>query len=315
MSRIDLSYVRNYTRFREDVEQVIDKIAFLELTENGSEDALSPLPLNIKKEGRHGERIVEMAKYCFPNAEVYLLPSTNEAADFIIENKIPIVSMSLSGSLMDDEHEKKMAEHAFIITSAGNIGDKGETTDARKEWWCAVGSVDKNLQPKYYSSHGLGFVKTVSFSGIEILDMNSEGTSFSAPILALALLDWYSWHKRTLGVYPTVTQTNMFIKMNSHDIWNEGKDLRTGWGIFRLPKLYEAEEIIIKIGEQMATRFKYKENVSVPETDFVDMIAPAFVKDNRTWISARGFTEADGKKVVWESTKPDQSRYINSIII
>lgn len=171
-----------------------------------------------------------------PKAEVICLPATNKGFQYAInEFKPHIVNMSLSGSMAFHAHEKKLAEMAVLLTSSGNDGDKGETRAARDEWWWAVGAVeldnDYTLMP--YSSHGLGFVRSVGIAGWTFENSKPKhGTSFASPFVGLLLANKYCEFKEKHGFFPSVFTGLDILRKYSDDIGQLADDIQTGYGLF-----------------------------------------------------------------------------------
>lgn len=219
------------------------KVAVLELCSNEKEKAERPLKMNINKEETHAELVVALLRKFIPKAEIFLLPPTDEAADFIIKNKIPIVNMSLSSSQMNKQKEYELSKHAFLVTSAGNTGDKGETNAATKKWWCAVGAINRKKELQPYSSHGKGHIKTVAYSGEKINGIEFGGTSASSPVIVGLLAQWMCYFKNKMGDYPNAAEIYEYIIKNSEDLGEVGKDNEFGYGMLIHPIKFEDYEI------------------------------------------------------------------------
>ena len=282
------------------------RIAIIENTATGEEDAIIPLEMPKAKSNfarlrvDHAKVVVALIRKYLPNAEIYILPPTVEGMKYIINNNFPIVNMSLSNT-ETPSYEYKMAEKSFLVTSAGNQGSSGETRSAREEFWCAVGAVDKDLKPKNYSSWGLGFTKTCAITGEKVEGHFTWGTSFASPRVVGLLGQWYCWYFNQVGAYPTTKETNSFIKINSHDIWEDGKDLRTGYGLFRLPHKFEANEIIVEVGNRKARKIKYVEGETPKQTE-IDLLSTPYInnEEGRTYVGSRGLFEGHGINVIWD---------------
>lgn len=271
---------------------IID-IAVFELFTNGLEDAYKPFPMKIapstypESHRNHAHIVITKIREYVPNAKIHLMPPTAEAINYVIENKIPLVNMSLSNTYAM-ALEENMAKTAFLVTSAGNSGSKGETLSARKHFWCAVGAVDEALNPQEYSSWGNGTVRTVAIvDNNPVLGHIRRGTSFAAPIITGLLGQWYIWYRDMVNKYPSIKETNEFIEVNSHDIWDDGRDLRTGFGLLRLPHKFKITEAIINNDGLSVTKIDHIEGeLSVSKN--VPLSIPTNLINNKLYV---GFSD------------------------
>lgn len=231
--------------------------------------------------------------------EFYMLPISRAGLEKAIELKPQIVTMSATGTFFR-ELEIELSNHAFMITSAGNTGNKGEGMAARSEWWCAVGAVDRNDKPLWYSSYGLGAVRTCARLPV-VNGTTRPGTSSTAPVVAAILFRYYDWYFKKTGQYPSAETTYQFIKENSHDIWECGEDLRTGWGLLRTPNEYTATQIKCRVGDSMAVKRVFK-GEEVKETE-IDIITAPQIIDGRSYVGVRGLFEHSGAKVGYNANK------------
>ncbi len=288
-------------------------IGVFEGFQRGDEDAIimnSPGWSRTSSSPGHANTVVKIMRRYLPDPEkhrIHLMPPTISSIKYCIDNDIKIVNMSLAGSRMPENREKELAEHAFLITSAGNSGSDGETTAARREHWMAVGAVDRNYRLHNYSSWGLGHVKAVAQPEL------GNGTSFAAPVVAALLGQWYAWYYEATGVYPNVKQTNNFIRINCHDILADGKDLQTGWGLFRLPWMYEASKVVLTNDSTAAKKYTYTQEMNrstqTKEESITLNVAPK-IENNRTLVGSRDSAELFGLNVNWDRSRPQESVYV-----
>jgi len=305
---------------RERNENRIIKSAIFELYDNGNEDAIKPVPFSTTyPASKHSEKSVEAFRMAVPNAEIYLLPAEVKGFEWLIEynrthdDKIVLVNMSATKSyspwLEDD-----IAEHAFMMTSAGNDGDQGEAWSARQEFWCAIGAVDENLVPRDFSSWSYGDVVCVGIDNYLIPSMGvrySQTSSVSPRILGL-IAQWYIWYFAEFDCYPSINQTYDFIKMNSHDIFEDGPDLKTGYGYFRLPKKFTAEKIVVRAGERYAKKYYHVEGQE-PTWKQIDLLIEPMIINDRTMVGSNGLTSNLAIKVHWDPIARE-SHYIRTVM-
>lgn len=242
----------------------------------------------------HSTKVINIIKSFVPNAEIVLVPNNYTGLKKLLEEKPAIVNMSMNSTMLFSL-EEELSKHSFLVTSAGNNAEEGETGSAQKDFWCAVGAIDENLQPKYYSSYGYDKVKTVAIPQL------GEGTSFAAPVITGLIAQWYAWYQANTGYYPSIQSTNQFVQQNSHDIWDDGKDSRTGWGILRLPHRFEATKILVEINNRYAKKIQYIENEKPVITE-IDLLTNPILQNQRTLIPLRGVNEGLGLTVQWDDS-------------
>lgn len=286
------------TRERDCKDKLV--IGVIELYSNGKEDAIRPFEMRGHENPlfhNHAENTVRKYRERMPNAEIHLVPLNAQGAKHLIDVGAKIVNISLRVAFTPS-YLVELSKHAFIVKSAGNDADKGELGFATAGIACIVGAVDQNMKPRWYTSFGKGFVTCVAESGYMVNGRRYDGTSAAAPNIGSLLCQWYAWHFKVTGHYPTVEATNLFIRQNSHDIWEDGKDLHTGWGLFRLPHRFEATKIIIEPNNRTAKKIKFVEGEQ-PKEENVDLLAVPTIANDRILIPLRGVNEGLGLTVDW----------------
>ena len=285
------------------------KIGVIELFSNGKENAIKPFNMptsDIESHNNHADNVIKVIRTYIPNAEIHLVRADKRGIEYLIEQDVAIVNMSLTSTYVK-YLEDDLAKTSFLITSAGNTGDKGEGISAMQDYWYAVGAVDSKLNPCYYSSYGYDAVETVAQEPI-IEGKILHGTSFTAPVITGLIAQWYIWYFNLFNCYPSVKETYDFIKYNSQDVFEDGKDARTGYGLLRLPKQFKASEVIVKTGNRIATKIKHVEGEQSTEY-IVDLLVKPFIHENRTMVGSNGLTSNLGINVHWNN-KTRTSHYI-----
>lgn len=282
-----------YVRSRNYADTI--KIGVIELYSNGKElcdykpFTMSPHP-TYQPYTDHADNVIKVIRKYVPNAEIHLVPSTLQGRQYLIEQGIKLVNVSLGGYAANSFYT--LADNAFLVIAAGNDGSEGESQLAQIEKACAVGAVDSNFQPQYYSSYGEGVVKTCAVTGLNIYTgATLHGTSFAAPVITGLLAQWYIWYFNQFNTYPTISQSNEFVIKNSHDIFEDAWDLKTGYGLLRLPKYFEAKKFIFEVGNPIAKEIKYKENEPSTEKNIQLMVTPK-LENGRTVVGASDITDA-----------------------
>lgn len=221
---------------------------------------------NVSGVGRnyHGHQTADILHQVAPDADIYILSSSgryssNSASGAFIEQSIPfmekegihLVNASLGGTnnRILNERIKQAQEHGVtFLTSAGNEAESGVGGYARSGVWIAVGAVHLSGKGEIlhagYSSIGEE-VDFTQFSGLYVHDSRKGyedrtfsvyGTSFSSPALCamLALVQQLFLEKAGR----TLTQDELYEFMIDHsiDLWEPGRDTKSGYGLFLLPE-------------------------------------------------------------------------------
>lgn len=289
--------------------QGVVKIGVMEMYTNGKELCdFKPFPMqphpSYAPYTNHADNVIRVIRHYVPNAEIHLVPSSLDGRNYLIEQGIKLVNVSLSGNVVPLSFTE-LSKKAFIVVAAGNDGIEGESEYAKVEKACAVGAVNSNLQPQSYSSYGEGVVKTCAITGLNTYTgATLHGTSFAAPVVTGLLAQWYIWYHQKFNIYPTIAQTNEFVIRNSHDIFDDSWDMRTGYGLLRLPKYFEATKSVFKVGSPTAKIVKYKEDETPIESE-VTLLAPAKTENGRTIVAASDITDICVMSRYWNGTEAE----------
>jgi hypothetical protein len=290
--------------------QGVIKIGVMEVFSNNNVTPdFKPLPMDIDPATtstyNHADDVMRVIKYYIPNAEIHLVPFTLDGRTYLIEQNVQLVNVSLESSRLPISFVE-LSEKSFILASAGNSGSEGEGLLAQVEKVCAVGAVTANLTPQSYSSYGKGAIKTCAITGLNIYNPNRilHGTSYAAPVITGLLAQWYVWYHENFNVYPTIAQTNEFVIKNSHDIFDDSWDMKTGYGLLRLPKYFEATKSVFKVGSPTAKIVKYKENETPLEKE-ITLLAPAKTENGRTIVAASDITDICVMSRYWNGTEAE----------
>lgn len=206
------------------------------------------------KKNTHTQRVIDTLLTAAPDVEVHLLgTSFAENLRYCIANGIDVYNYSVDGGANNAEinalEQEALDSGVFLVCAAGNDGENGMSTMARKDSWLSVGAAKLiNGVPARmaYSSYDtadacldvMGFAE-----GLRVPDeingghTGLSGTSFASPwVVGLTAL----WKQRFIaecGRKPTYEETIGFIRENSTDIGADGYDQETGFGVLRLPAL------------------------------------------------------------------------------
>lgn len=196
----------------------------------------------------HGRQVAEVLRAVCPEADIRLKEEYSDVKGVDIYT----TSSFFSSDKLDVKKKAAKALYdsgTFLCCAIGNEGTMSTTELSKDEWWTSVGALElKNgeLSKPIYSSSGdcLDFMSLTNF---ETTLGKFSGTSCASPMFAgmLALVQNYFIHKT--GKKLSNKMLLKFIIDNSQDVGEEGKDIKTGYGIFRLPEMidvtrYEEEE-------------------------------------------------------------------------
>lgn len=172
-----------------------------------------------------------------------------DSLQFIIDNKIDIVSSSIGGVNHPNILEliKKAKDQGTVFFNAiGNSGKESTDTFVNTGEFIDVGAVGysdkyKEVDRHLYSSTGdkleiMSFVLDIRDAEDEDRVFSITGTSFSTPFLAgiIGLLKSYLKEKNKMIYQNEVLE---LIKQYSMDLGEKGKDELSGYGLFILPQI------------------------------------------------------------------------------
>jgi len=216
----------------------------------------------------HGTSVIAVGMQIAPKTRVVYMPYLNnnkkqEIIDWIIEHQdeIDLINCSFSGAVVELKRLEQL--DIPIVCSSGNDGDKsklGVNAPAKYNWTIAVGAYSANLDAADNYSNGGKYLDCIAPSWIYY--PNSEGkpvffngTSCSAPFVTFSLALYISWRKRNNLSKLSREEVKEFIYKNAKDVYEEGHDYKSGYGLFILP-----EEIpqIIKEDSDMFIDVDYK---------------------------------------------------------
>lgn len=205
-----------------------------------------------------------------PKRRLVSLPATNaknqdglyfasHSAQYILNNGIDTLFCSMSsGDTSDMDNYLGNLPYLFYVNSAGNGGETGTyNTATRNRWIFGVGALNaKTEQPPPYSSHS-PYIDFSMFDNVYIESSKGtfypfNGTSCSAPALAGVAACVNHFFILKTGKPLLKEKMYQFLKDCSKDIWDEGKDDRTGWGLPVLPhpNSVDIEKYATKGGEE-----------------------------------------------------------------
>ena len=193
----------------------------------------------------HGRKVYDVLKMVAPEADiVYGKQYTKD-----IDDDIDIYTTSLFYASDAYTTNKKKAKSLYdsgvmLCCAVGNEADDSQTELSKQDCWTSIGACNllgKKPVKMFYSSEAeeLDFM---SFSNIQTPNGLFTGTSCAAPLFAgmMALVKGYYMDK--LGMVLSPEELYDFAKSHCEDLEDKGADVRTGWGLFRLPSIEKMEE-------------------------------------------------------------------------
>jgi hypothetical protein len=199
------------------------------------------IPMAIRSSRHVAEIVGVVRKYMVTDFDIVAIPFSL-AEKYLKENrdKIFVVSASVGG-FFDDNFMAQFKNDFYMCISAGNEGIEGEGLGATKPYWTAIGAVTQDMQPAEYSSWGKGLVQFVGIAGEEIEykyfgDKKSyiQGTSFACPQHATQIMNMMcAMYTKLNGLRkPTIKEVLKTRDTYCTDVFEVGKDLRTGFGYY-----------------------------------------------------------------------------------
>lgn len=217
-----------------------------------------PLGVSGKSGGHLGQCIAVLQQVC-PAAKIYALGTSKECWEWCLDNQIDIISASYTSpsNILKNALEDRFKQSNTIIFAASGNSSKDNGADiiypSALDFTISVGAYCPNLDKVEGYSNGGEQLDCVAYTDIAVTTnkgttMEFNGTSAATPLVAgmVALLlsvvgkKDYKWVRD-------------YIRMNSIDILEEGKDTKSGYGLFVLPELEdESMEIRMTIGSKVA---------------------------------------------------------------
>lgn len=229
---------------------------------------------------KHGQQVESIIKDIAVNCNTEILDYCQD--NFKLRPELFNISLTgLTNTKKDDlALNEAMNEGATVIVAGGNSGADARhpRTLAGMNTGISVGAIHKNLKLKdyveiiknfknsvlaWYSSRGK-FIDVVSYSAHNDFSNSGKklfGTSFASPVVVGMLALWFEFYKNYFNKYPTHSQSVKFLIENCKDVFEKGRDDKSGFGVFVLPDIYKLKKVYEKQVVEKANREKDKADV------------------------------------------------------
>lgn len=220
-------------------------------------DVISPSGFSSKC--GHGDSVMLHIKLVAPDAEFIAYPFSGQfgetykcnCADYIREKGIHVFTTSNLGSYPSKGKQKAIQDcikaGCIFFAAAGNDGEAGLKEEPKYEGYLAIGGVKPKFTGEYKWDEPIydwNNLCKANYSAVgEELDevtiaevLGASGTSFCAPLRAAMTADVQQFFLEKTGRVLKPVEMSRFVNDNLIDVDVEGFDIRTGHGLFRLPK-------------------------------------------------------------------------------
>ena len=211
-------------------------------------------PSGFKSKSGHGDDVMSHIKLVAPDAEFIAYPFSGsfgdrtyscKCAEYIKENKVHIFTTSCLGQFPNGGEQQAIQDcieaGCIFFAAAGNKNSKGLLGEPKYEGYIAIGGVKPRYKDGKYDWNDL-YKASYSSVGKELDEvtiaevLGVSGTSHCAPLRAAMCADVQQFFLEKAGRVLKPIEMERFVADNLLDVDVEGFDIRTGHGLFRLPK-------------------------------------------------------------------------------
>ena len=250
------------------------------------------IPFEVNDTIGHGAYVVATFLTFAPEARVIYGRRNTETAQYCLDQGVQI--FNISGSCSPDIYNL-IKDKAIVFASVGNVPSSNILYPANQDLAIGTASYLVNTDKPAYNSTPGEAVDITAFSNIEIpLDESGNtkvfsGTSAASPFAAGLLSLWLGacWE---IDIYPTLQEMRDYVFEHTEDVHDEGRDDKTGRGLFVLGSL--PKRIQLKISSK-----DYLLNGEIKTMDTAAVID----KNNRLLTPARVVAEGLGARVAYDN--------------
>lgn len=227
--------------YRENLKCSNIKVLNLEISvSKNSREILNSMGVNVyenmlEKDSKHSLYTTAMIKEFLPEAKVSLFPNDINAFIEWYNDSYNIIGLSISAFNVGFSAQEKLSKYSYMMASAGNSGENSGYPLVDK-YFDLIGACDYDNVLRPYSSYGLTKVDYVGIDGFELMGTELLGTSFSRPFQTILVSQLLQLFYNNYKFFPTPMQTHHLVKKYCVDIEDIGYDIKTGSGLFILPK-------------------------------------------------------------------------------
>jgi len=217
----------------------------------------------------HGGKVAEVLRMVAPEATILFDVDYKDDIEDLSPFNIYTSSLSFNSDTFPKNQNKAKElfyQDRFLVCSVGNDSDEGQCALSKNDYFISIGAcILSNGEPKrtYYSSITED-IDYMSLTDLELSDGKFSGTSCAAPLFAGMCALVQCWYLMRTGRTMNNEELLNFIHDNLTDLDKEGHDVRTGHGLFVLPKPWSInfEKYLSEEEEDMP---RYNNLAEVPE--------------------------------------------------
>lgn len=275
-------------------------------------------PNGYAEKNNHGDDVLDHIKLVAPEAEFIAYPFSgtfsgntykSNTAEYIKDNKVHIFTTSCTGSYPNSSKQKAIEDcinaGCLFFGCSGNEDDSGIRDEIKYDGFWAIGGVKPVYENGSYNWNKIKKTRTSSYG--QELDfvtlaeiIGPSGTSFCAPVDAgmTGLVQEFFLEKA--GRILNKREMFQFKLDNTYDVEEEGFDIRTGYGIFRLPEpsTIDIKRYVPEYKETPLAELQINNKIYLIKGEPKEYDVAPFIKDNRTFVPVR-FLEDIGLPIEW----------------
>lgn len=231
----NVTYIQNY--------ELLEFLGIMDFWRQGYKGKGITIASRESENTKHGEKVAELLKMLVPESNIIV---KEDYKDEINDFNIYTTSLSYGSDAFAKNVNKAKElynQNKFLVCAVGNHAEESQTAISKNKYFQSIGACKlKNGVPKreYYSS----ITDDIDFMCLTNFKLSSgifNGTSCAGPVFA-SMVDYIQQiSKAKVNRLLTNAELLNFIKDNLIDLEEEGHDLKTGHGLFILPKPWKID--------------------------------------------------------------------------